>query len=53
MPWWVGVTLSLGCYASFGVHITTERDTPAFRISRVLLVITVAELVVYCLAVSD
>ena len=39
--------LSLLTYASFGVHVASERDTPAFKISGALLVVTFMELVVY------
>jgi hypothetical protein len=53
MRWWIGATLSLFVYASFGVHVTARRDTTLSRISGTLLLITFLELVVYCAVVAD
>jgi hypothetical protein len=53
MRWWIGATLSLFVYASFGVHITARRNTMLFRLSGVLLIVTALELVAYCAVVAD
>ncbi len=53
MRLWIGVTLSLFTYASFGVHVTSSRGSPAARISGVLLAITFLELVIFCAVTSD